>query len=260
MRLPRALTIAGSDSGGGAGIQADLKTFERFEVFGMSAVTLITAQNTLGVQRVHPLPTDLVEAQVHSVVTDLGVDAIKTGALGSVEMIRAVSSLLAAQANVPLVVDPVMVSKHGHVLLEDDAIDTLRTELLPLATVLTPNLHEAERLLGRPIDSMAAREEAARELASLGPKAVLLKAGGLRSEIPTDVLVVQDTVLRLEGVLLQPRAAHGTGCTFSAALTARLAHGDSIVEAAATAKAYISRAIAASPALGGGCRPVLHRA
>ena len=258
--LPRTLTIAGSDSGGGAGIQADLKTFERFATFGMSALTLVTAQNTVGVTAIELLPVSLIRAQVDAVVDDLGVDATKIGALGSVEAIEAVAHLVRTRALGPVVLDPVMISKHGVSLLAADAVSALKSELLPHVDLITPNLHEAEALIGAPITCLADMERAARDLAALGAKAVVLKAGGLRFDESTDVLYVDGHVLHLHGARLNPRAAHGTGCTFSAAITARLAHGDPLPEAVATAKAYITRAILAAPALGKGCPPVLHSA
>lgn len=259
MKTPIALTIAGSDSGGGAGIQADLKTFERFEVFGTSILTLITAQNTQGVTEIYPLPVDIVKAQAEAVFSDFAVSAMKTGALGSTEMITTVAAILRQNPDIPLVVDPVMISKHGYPLLADEAINAVKAELLPLATVLTPNLFEAERILGREIAGVEERERAALDLQAMGPKAVFLKAGGLRTDEPLDILAIGGECIRLIGSLQWPRAAHGTGCTLSAAVVGRLAHGDSIAEAAATAKAYITKAIAAAPNVGKGIRPVMHR-
>lgn len=261
MQPPRALTIAGSDSGGGAGIQADLKTFERFGVFGTSALTLVTAQNTVGVQAVHMLPCSLVLAQIDAVVSDIGVDAVKTGALGSAEMIEAVSARLEKLPDtVPVVVDPVMISKHGDRLLDDDAVEVLRQQLVPRASVLTPNAHEAEALVGRPIRTTADMEHAARALAELGARAVVVKGGGLHDARAVDILFDGAQIHALSRPRATPLAAHGTGCVFSAAICALLARGESLPTAMETAKEYILRAIQTAPRLGRGHTPVNHGA
>jgi hydroxymethylpyrimidine/phosphomethylpyrimidine kinase len=257
-----ALTIAGSDPSGGAGIQADLKTFSRFEVFGASALTLVTAQNTVGVSAVHLLPTDLVAAQLEAVLQDLPVHAVKTGALGSAAMVAAVAQTLALSlpASTPLVIDPVMISKHGHSLIDDDAVDALRALLLPRATLLTPNIHEAARLLGRPILTLADLPQAARDLCALGPRAVVIKGGALGGDASIDHIydASTDLDLALRAPRVQTRSTHGTGCTFSAAITARLALGDTLPDALTTAKAFLTRALIGAPGLGHGVGPLNH--
>ncbi|TVQ98709.1 MAG: bifunctional hydroxymethylpyrimidine kinase/phosphomethylpyrimidine kinase [Deltaproteobacteria bacterium] len=261
MTHPRALTIAGSDSGGGAGIQADLKAFERHAVFGTSAVTLITAQNTRGVDALHMLPVDLVLAQIDAVLSDIGTDAVKTGALGSADMIDAVRTRLdQLDPRIPIVVDPVMVSKHGAPLLPDDAVHAVRERLVPRATVLTPNLHEAAALTGRDIDTEEDMADAAKALIDLGAHAVVVKGGALRAGEAVDLLHDGRSIHRFSRPRALPFAAHGTGCVFSAAICARLALGEGLVEAVHTAKDYILRAIREAPGLGSGHTPVLHRA
>lgn len=255
-----ALTIAGSDSGGGAGIQADLKTFQRFGVFGTSALSLVTAQNTVGVQEVHLLPTALVAAQIDSVATDLRPHATKTGALGAASIIETVAAAVERHRLAPLVVDPVMISKHGDGLLDADAVDALRRRLLPLATLLTPNLHEAAALAGGALRTEAEMREAARELLALGPKAVVIKGGALGGEEAVDLFYDGVEFQRLASRRIETKSTHGTGCTFSAAIAARLALGDPLREAVAQAKAWIQRAIAAAPRLGSGFGPVDHSA
>lgn len=257
-----ALTIAGSDSSGGAGIQADLKTFERFGTFGASALTLITAQNTQGVQAIHMLPVELCIAQLRSVLDDLGADAVKTGALGSAAMIEAVAGELSQRAARPLVVDPVMISKHGHPLLPADAIGALRDTLFPLATLITPNLHEASELLdGVAITSEAQMREAASALAALGPDAVLLKGPSLPgADEAIDILFDGETTHRFTSPRVATTNTHGTGCTYSAAIAAALAKGAALEDAVASAKAYLYRAISSAPGLGQGLGPVNHKA
>ena len=257
--MRKALTIAGSDAGGGAGIQADLKTFQRFGVFGTSALTLITAQNTIGVQGVHPLPVEVIRQQIDSVVADLRPDAVKTGALGSVAIIEAVAEAVRRHDLAPLVVDPVMISKHGDLLLAPDAAEALAHVLLPLATLITPNLHEASALLGGTITSEAEMREAARALASRGPRAVLVKGGNLGGAEAVDVLWDGAELHRFATPYVETRNTHGTGCTYSAAITARLAAGVPLREAVGNAKAWIHRAITAAPGLGAGRGPVDHR-
>ncbi|WP_038056749.1 bifunctional hydroxymethylpyrimidine kinase/phosphomethylpyrimidine kinase [Thermus amyloliquefaciens] len=253
-----ALTIAGSDSGGGAGVQADLKTFFRFGVYGASALTLVTAQNTLGVQGVELLPAAFVGRQIQSVAEDLPIHAAKTGALGSGEIVEAVAEAVARHGIRPLVVDPVMVAKGGEPLLAPEAVQALRERLFPLATLITPNRLEAEALLGRPIRTLQEAEEAARELLALGPGAVLLKGGHLEGEEAVDLLATPKGVLAFRAPRIPTRHTHGTGCTLSAAIAALLALGRPLEEAVAEAKAYLTRALETAPGLGHGHGPVNH--
>jgi hydroxymethylpyrimidine/phosphomethylpyrimidine kinase len=251
-----ALTIAGSDSGGGAGIQADLKTFETLGVWGTCAVTGVTAQNTVGVRESLVLPPALVRAQIDAVVDDLGVAAAKTGMLGSAAVIASVGAAVADRGLAPLVVDPVLVTSHGDLLLEPDAMGVLRRILLPLATVLTPNIPEAEALLSRPIDGVESMEGAAAELASLGPGAVLLKGGHLGGGRSPDVLWQNGQAHWLDAPRQDARHTHGTGCTLSAAICARLALGDAVLGACTWAKGFVTAAIAAGVEVGRGVGPV----
>jgi hydroxymethylpyrimidine/phosphomethylpyrimidine kinase len=253
---PVVLTIAGSDSGGGAGLQADLKTFTVLGVYGASAVTAVTSQNTVGVSDFLVLPPDLVSRQIHDVVTDLGCAAAKTGMLGNADLVRAVAAAVRDLNISPLVVDPVMVSRSGAALLEDTAVAALIADLLPLAAVLTPNLPEAERLLGRAITGLDDMAQAAHDLAALGPKAVVLK-GGHATGHATDVLfdAATGTVRFLHGPRLAAAHTHGTGCVFSSALTAWLARGAPLALAAARAKLFVTEAIRRGLALGHGHGP-----
>jgi hydroxymethylpyrimidine/phosphomethylpyrimidine kinase len=253
---PVALTVAGSDSGGGAGITADLKTFEAHGVWGTVAVVAVTAQNTLGVQAFETLPPSLVRAQVESVVRDIGVDAAKTGMLATAELVSAVAGAVRDTGIARLVVDPVFVSKHGDTLLADDAVGALRDELLPLATVVTPNLPEAAALVAFEIGDRQAMEEAAKALAALGPEVVLVKGGHLAGDASPDCLVVDGEVRWLEGTRIPGRHTHGTGCVLSAAVTAELARGMEPADACVAAKRFIEKAIAGGVELGGGVGPV----
>ncbi len=259
---PIALTIAGSDSSGGAGIQADLKTFTVLGVYGASVITALTAQNTTGVQGVHAVPPEFVAAQMRSVLGDLSVGAIKTGMLANAAIIRAVADGLAKMGpDTPLVLDPVMVATSGDVLLAADAIDTLKTALIPRATLITPNLPEAAELLGT---SIATTETEARSqldaLARLGARAVLLKGGHGGGGEAVDFLSFGGHVHRLASPRIATRNTHGTGCTLSAAIAAHLALGDNLETAVQAAKDYVHRAIAAGAALriGAGSGPVDH--
>jgi hydroxymethylpyrimidine/phosphomethylpyrimidine kinase len=255
---PIALTIAGSDPSGGAGLQADLKTFHRFGCYGMSVVTLVTAQNTRGVSRVDLLGEETVLAQLEAVWSDLPPAALKTGAIGSAPLIAAVAGFLASRPGPPLVLDPVMISKHGHRLLPDDAVQAMTRLLLPRAAVVTPNWHEAAALAGAPVTDLAGARAAARELRARGAAAVLVKGGAGADGLAADLLLDADGELELPALRLATRATHGTGCTFAAALTAHLAHGLALRDAALRAKAYIHHAIASAPGLGGGLGPVDH--
>jgi hydroxymethylpyrimidine/phosphomethylpyrimidine kinase len=256
--LPRALTIAGSDSGGGAGIQADLKTFSAFGVYGMSVLTAITAQNTVGVQGVEALTPAFITAQFESVVSDIGVDALKTGMLGSADVVTAVATMIANAGLTNLVVDPVMVAKSGDHLLAADAVDALRIRLLPLALVITPNVPEAETLVGGRIRTPEEMREAARRLHALGPRWVVVKGGHMGGETVTDLLFDGRSFQSLDTPRIDTPHTHGTGCTFSAAMAACLAKGQSVPDAFASAKRYTHAAIAAAPGLGHGHGPLNH--
>lgn len=255
-RRPVAMTIAGSDSGGGAGITADLKTFEAHGVWGTVAMVAVTAQNTLGVQGFETLSPSLVRAQIESVAGDIGVDAAKTGMLATAELVTTVAGAVRDVGLRNLVVDPVFVSKHGDTLLGDDAVGALREELLPVASVVTPNLPEAAALVGGSIDGRADMEAAGRELAALGPLVVLVKGGHLSGEASPDCLVVGGEVRWLEGARIAGRHTHGTGCVLSAAVTAELARGMEPADACIAAKRFIEKAIAAGVELGSGVGPV----
>ena len=255
MKLPVALTIAGSDSGGGAGIQADLKTFAALGVHGTSAITAITAQNTVTVTGIFELPTRIIVAQIDAVVSDLGVEAVKTGMLASSKIIEAVAGAIEANGIRNLVVDPVMVAKGGAKLLHDDAIDALRARLLPLAAVITPNLPEAAVILGRPIRTIDERREAARDLVALGPRAAVVKGGHAGDDV-TDVYWDGSEMVELPGTRVLTANTHGSGCVFSAAIAAGLAKGLDSLAAVRQAKEFISGAIELSLEIGHGHGPV----
>ena len=254
--LPRALTIAGSDSGGGAGIQADLKTFFALGCHGMSALTAITAQNTIGVTGIHTVPPNFVAAQIDAVATDIGVDAAKTGMLATAEIIEAVAGALRGHGINRLVVDPVFVSKGGDSLLMPDAVAALRTHMLPLAEIVTPNLHEAGGLLGGRIETIDDMKEAARSLRSLGPRAVLVKGGHLSGERAVDVMFDGTDMIEIDGPRFDTTDTHGTGCTLAAAIAARLAHGDELEPAVRFAKRFVGNAIERGLRIGKGYGPV----
>lgn len=253
-----ALTIAGSDSGGGAGIQADLKTFEAHGVFGTTAITAVTAQNTLGVTDIAVMTPGMVAAQIDAVVSDLGADATKIGMLASAGIAQVVAGAIERHGLRRVVLDTVMISKSGARLLPEDAIGALRTHLLPLATVITPNVPEAEVLLGRSITTHAALANAARELVAAGAQAALVKGGHLAGPA-TDVLFDGQRLTEFSAERIEGRHTHGTGCTLSAAIAARLALGDELVEAVRRAKDYVSAAIRRAPGLGRGHGPLGHR-
>jgi hydroxymethylpyrimidine/phosphomethylpyrimidine kinase len=251
-----ALTIAGTDSGGGAGVTADLKTFEAHGVWGTCAVVAVTAQNTLGVQAFEVLPADLVRQQIISVAEDIGVHAAKTGMLASAELVEAVAAALVEIGRPVLVVDPVFVSKHGDTLLADDAVTSLRERLLPLATIVTPNLPEASALTGIEIRDRSGMEEAAAMMASTGVGTVMVKGGHLGGKESPDLVWTDGRATWLEANRIPGRHTHGTGCTLSAAITAELARGMDPGDACVAAKRFVERAIAAGVALGGGVGPV----
>jgi hydroxymethylpyrimidine/phosphomethylpyrimidine kinase len=253
------LTIAGSDSGGGAGIQADLKTMTVLGVYGMSVVTSVTAQNSTGVHGVWPLPVEAVEAQFRAVVEDIGVDAVKIGMLGTADTAAAVARLLAQLgASVPVVLDPVAVSKHGDRLLDDGAVEILRTRLLPRSTVVTPNLDEARVLSGVAAVDLDGMREAAARLLALGPEWVLVKGGHLDSDRSTDLLTDGTDETTLAAVRDDNSHTHGTGCTLASAIASHLALGRTVPDAVRAAKLYITSAITAGFPLGSGIGPVDH--
>ncbi|GGK20301.1 hydroxymethylpyrimidine/phosphomethylpyrimidine kinase [Caldalkalibacillus thermarum] len=257
----RVLTIAGSDSGGGAGIQADLKTFQELGTYGMSVITALTAQNTLGVHGVYPQTVQAVEAQLEAVLSDIGVDAVKTGMLFSAEIIEAVAQQLKAYQVNNIVVDPVMVAKGGQPLLQQEAIEALRTALVPLATVITPNIPEAEVLIGQKgIQSLQDMEEAARAIQSLGVQYVILKGGHLEDEESVDVVYDGQSVTYLRANRVKTKHTHGTGCTFAAAIAAGLAKGQPVLEAARVAKDFVTCAIEHALEIGQGIGPTHHGA
>lgn len=258
----RVLTIAGSDSGGGAGIQADLKTIAAHGCYGASVITALTAQNTLGVTGIHAVPVDFVAAQMDAVLGDIGADAVKIGMLFSPELIRAVAQGLIRHGVKTIVLDPVMVAQSGDKLLQDEAIEALKSELIPLATLITPNLPEASVLLGRDIATQDAALKALAELAALGCGNVLVKGGHLESGDSDDTLYLgpEGRVVTLPGVRIPTRNNHGTGCTLSSAIASNLARGEDVETAVRHAKEYISGAIRAGAAyvIGRGHGPVHH--
>ncbi len=256
MTLPRVLTIAGSDSGGGAGIQADLKTMLVLGVHGMSALTAVTAQNSLGVQGVWELPADAVRAQIRAVVDDIGVDAVKTGMLSSSRIVSLVAAELAG-VGVPVVVDPVGVSKHGDPLLASEAVETVRTLLLPVATVATPNLDEVKLLTGIDVRTEDGMHDGARAVLALGPRWVLVKGGHLRGDA-VDLLTDGRETLLFRASRYDNRHTHGTGCTLASAVAAFLAGGMEVPDAVRAAKEYVTGAVIAGFPLGSGIGPVDH--
>ena len=258
----RVLTVAGSDSGGGAGIQADLKTFSALGCYGMSAITALTAQNTTGVFGIHPVPPGFVAEQMEAVLMDIGADAVKIGMLYSTELVEAVAAQLKKHAVDKIVLDPVMVAQSGDRLLQDDAVDAVRDLLMPLATVVTPNLPEAEVLLDRRLEKADQMASAARAMAAFGCRSILIKAGHMEAGDCTDLLYlpVEGRVVHLTGDRVDTGNNHGTGCTLSSAIAAYLARGLDIEAAVANAKAYIADAIRAGAAyrIGRGHGPVHH--
>ena len=256
MTPPRALTIAGSDSGGGAGIQADLKTMLACGVHGMSVLTAVTAQNSVGVQGYWELPPEAVRAQLDSVLGDIGVDAVKTGMLASSALVTLVAGVLEG-VGVPVVVDPVGVSKHGDPLLASDAVEAIRAELLPVATIVTPNLYEVAQLVGVKVADEAGLREAAEAVHALGPHWVLIKGGHLDGDA-VDLLFDGTAEYWLRAPRLDNRHTHGTGCTLASAIASYLALGHDMPNAVELAKQYVTGAIAAGFALGSGIGPVDH--
>jgi hydroxymethylpyrimidine/phosphomethylpyrimidine kinase len=242
VHVAKALTIAGSDSGGGAGIQADLKTFSAFGVFGMSAITAVTAQNSVGVSGVFNVPPEFVARQIDAVLGDFGADAVKIGMLSTADIAAVVAARLRAHGATHVVLDPVMIAKSGDPLLEPEARTALVRDVLPMAWVVTPNLHEAAALAGMPVTSEADMEAAARRIHALGPRHVLVKGGHLKDSA-TDLLWDGRSLTRFPGARLDSPNTHGTGCTFSAAIAACLAQGRELLAAVTEAKAYVTAAI-----------------
>ncbi len=253
---PRALSIAGSDPSGGAGIQADLKTFSALGVFGMTAITAITVQNTQGVSGVHALSPSVVAAQIEAVASDIGIDAAKTGMLANAGIVNAVADAVRQARIGNLVVDPVSVSKHGHLLLERDALDGLRSQILPLALLVTPNLPEAEALCGLTVRTRDDMRRAAHAILALGATAVLVKGGHLAGGTAADLLADPDGEEWLEAERIQTPHTHGTGCTLSAAIAAHLAMGEDLRTSVQAGKRFVTGAIAHALAIGRGIGPV----
>lgn len=260
-RLPlaRVLIVAGSDSGGGAGIQADIKTVTVLGGYAMTAVTAVTAQDTLGVRAIHAVPLDMIEAQIAVCLADIGADALKTGMLGDAPTVaRVARALKGAAATVPLVVDPVMVAKGGATLLAGDAVEAVRAELLPLAALVTPNAPEAERLAGLPVQDVDGQIAAGRALIAAGAQAALVKGGHIPGPRVRDVLVTEDDAAVFEAARIESSATHGTGCTLASAIAVGLGQGLALATAVERALGYVREAIVHAPGLGGGHGPLDH--
>ncbi|WP_295705540.1 bifunctional hydroxymethylpyrimidine kinase/phosphomethylpyrimidine kinase [uncultured Brevundimonas sp.] len=255
--MGRVLILAGSDSGGGAGVQADIKAVTMMGGFVATAITAITVQNTLGVHGVHPLPLDLIAAQARAVLEDIGTDAVKTGMLGSVEVVETVAALL-DEARAPAVVDPVMVAKGGHPLLPDEAVQAVAALMIPRAALLTPNAPEAEALTGLTIADLDGQRRAGEALLKLGARAVLMKGGHVPGPVVIDLLLTGEGETVLESERVETRHTHGTGCTLASACAAGLAMGRPLEVAVAQAWAYVGEAIRRAPGLGGGHGPLDH--
>ena len=256
---PRALTVAGSDSGGGAGIQADLKTFHSFGCFGMCALTAVTAQNSLGVQGIHKLPGDFVRLQLEAVLSDIGADAVKCGMLADAEIIEAVAEVLLHFKQPPLVLDTVLLAKSGDPLLEDRAVEVMVERLLPRAALITPNVREAERLVGFPVTDVESMAGAALSLQGLGAAGVLVKGGHLEGEKLIDYLALSSGETKIfEARRIDTLHTHGTGCTLSAAVAAGLARGLSLIEAVTLARDYVLHGIENCHRTGSGYGTLLH--
>ena len=256
--MPSVLTIAGSDSGGGAGVQADLKTFSALGIYGTSAVTAVTAQNTVAVAAVHEVPVEVVAAQIDAVVTDIPPDAVKIGMLSSAAIIDVVTTKVKEHSLSPLVVDPVMVARSGDRLLREDAVTALRDRLVPLADVLTPNVPEAEVLVGRSLTSDDDIRAAAREIVGLGAKAVVMKGGHREGDSAVDLLFDGEEFHEFSAPRIETTSTHGTGCTFASAIASFLAHGEPLPEAVGYAKEYLTEAIRRAQPIGHGHGPVQH--
>jgi hydroxymethylpyrimidine/phosphomethylpyrimidine kinase len=257
--VPRALTIAGSDSGGGAGIQADLKSFAAMGVYGASAITAVTAQNTREVRDWLALPDSLVAQQIDAVLDDIGADAVKTGMLANAAIVKTVAAILHARRPAPIVVDPVMVAKGGHSLLEKDAVAAMRDLMLPLADVVTPNIPEAEVLTGRSIESFEEMHSAAERIVAMGARAVVVKGGHLANgPTVTDLLYDGESFREFTAARVETTSTHGTGCTFASAIAAGIAKGLDVPGAVALARSYVSLALQHAYPVGSGHGPVHH--
>lgn len=256
--MGRVLIVAGSDSGGGAGIQADIKTVTAFGAYAATAVSAITVQNTLGVSDVFPLEPDLIVAQMRAVLDDIGADVVKTGMLQSTAVIEAVSQELETREGLKLVVDPVMVATSGDVLLEDEAMIALRNLLVPAATILTPNMPEAARLTGRAVETLDDQKRAGDALMGLGPSAVLVKGGHGQGPDVHDVLVTEESIEVMSSPRIDSVHTHGTGCTLASAIAALLSHGLDMREAVSIARDYVHEAIVTAPGFGKGHGPLNH--
>ena len=254
----RVLILAGSDSGGGAGVQADIKAVTMLGGFAATAITAVTIQNTLGVHGVYPLPIDVIEAQAKAVLDDIGADALKTGMLGSVEVVEAVAGLIDYAGNVPTVVDPVMIAKGGSPLLEDRAVEAVRRLMVPRAALLTPNAPEAEALTGIAVADLDGQRRAGEALLKLGARAVVMKGGHVPGETVIDLLLTPQGETLFEGPRIHTTSTHGTGCTLASACAAGIARGLTLETAVAEARAYVAEAIRRAPGLGGGHGPLDH--
>lgn len=255
----RVLVIAGSDSGGGAGIQGDIKTITCLGGYAATAITALTAQNTLGVHGIHDVPEDFIALQIHVVLEDIGADCIKIGMLHKHSVIETVATTLEkSAAHIPIVLDPVMVAKGGHALLEPDAIEMLKTRLIPRATIVTPNIPEAEHLSGVAINDKTTMKEAGAKLLALGCDSVLLKGGHIQAEKLTDILFTPNGTHEFEAQRIDTPHTHGTGCTMASAIAASFAQGDAVYDAVEKAHTYVQAAIKASPKLGNGHGPLSH--
>lgn len=254
----RVLIIAGSDSGGGAGIQADIKTVTALGGYAATAVTAITVQNTKGVSGIHPIPLDIVEGQARAVLEDIGADVIKTGMLASAGLIDCVASLLADHSDIPLVLDPVMVATSGDRLIEEKAVEAVREKLLPRATLVTPNAPEAEKLTGLSVKTPDDQRKAGQALLAAGAGAALVKGGHLAGTVINDVLVTPDITMVFESARQDTPHTHGTGCTLASGIATGLAKGQPLADAVEAAGAYLAEAIRRAPGLGSGHGPVNH--
>lgn len=263
MELPepsgRVLVIAGSDSGGGAGIQADIKAISAMGGYAATAITAITVQNTLGVTAIHPVPLDIIEGQIRAVLDDIGADILKTGMLATTEVVDCVARVLEqAETPLPLVLDPVMVATSGDALVDEGTEAAIRDRLLPQAFLVTPNIPEAQRLTGLTVEDLGGQIEAAEKLIAMGAGAALVKGGHLKGSVVTDVLVSNRGLELMERPWLKTRHTHGTGCTLASAIAARLAQGEALPDAVRTAGDYLHEAIARAPGFGAGHGPVDH--
>jgi len=259
--IPTALSIAGSDPSGGAGIQADLKTFSALGVYGMTAITALTVQNTQGVSGIHPVPAAFVAEQITALFADIRINTVKIGMIAHAKIAHAIADVLAKHPDTPVVLDPVMVAKGGHALLEEEAIIAVKEKLLPLATILTPNLEEAAKLLEMPVASDRTQMEAqGKALLALGSKAILMKGGHLESTESPDLLLMHEETIWLESVRVETPNTHGTGCTLSSAIASEIAKGETLTEAVKNAKSYVHAAITAADSLeiGSGHGPTHH--